>query len=63
MDITFKDSKKQRRWTYTGVKSLYIYPSCLRVEGWDDLTKEYYSINQPIEDFDTVEMEKSEGEV
>ncbi len=33
MDITFKDSKKQRKWTYTGLRRLLVFKEYITVMG------------------------------
>ena len=63
MDITFKDTKKQRRWTYTGLKSLEVGKQCMIIRGFDDLINKDYSVMETLDNFDIVELEKSEDEV
>lgn len=62
MDITFKDVKRQRRWSYTGVEHVDSYPNFVRVRGCDPFTHEDYSFRHELDEFDFIELEKSEDE-
>ena len=62
MDITFKDSKKQRKWTYTGLRRLLVFKEYITVMGWDEMTNENYSFRLDRNEFDSIELEKSEDE-
>lgn len=62
MDITFKDIKRQRRWSYTGVDHIDISPHYIGIRGCDPLTNKDYSFVHGIDEFDSIELEKSEDE-
>lgn len=62
MTITFKDSKRMRKWNYTGLKTLDVFHNKIFIVGVDELTHERYEQAYSIDDFDSIELEKSEGE-
>ena len=62
MDITFKDSKKQRKWTYNHVASIYADMNYIRIVGWNEID-ELYSARHYYDEFDAVELDvKEEGD-
>lgn len=60
MDITFKDSERQRKWTYTGLRRLIISKDYVSIMGWDDFTHENYYTRVALNEFDALELDKGE---
>lgn len=63
MDITFKDNKRQRKWTYTGIRRLLVFRDFVSIMGWDEMAHENYSMRIKKREFDSIELEKSEDEI
>lgn len=62
MNITFKDSKRQRKWKFTGLQTIDVFHHNILIVGVDELTHERYEQAYRLDEFDSIELEKSEDE-
>lgn len=62
MNITFKDIKRQCKWTYRNVQEITMRKHYLLVEYFNDLQNSNYIATHDYTEFDSIELEKSEDE-